>query len=96
VHDEPNFQRVLYGVRQHGNEFGRAAGDILLATANADAGAQRRQLNEVAVAAEAEILARQSPSEIACAAKDRLSRSKPMTQWLAKSASERGSPKRAR
>ena len=43
--------------RQDRDEFGRAAGDGVLAAADADAGAQRRELGEIAVAAKAEILA---------------------------------------
>ena len=46
----------------------RAAGDVLLTAADADAGAQRRELGKVAVAAKAEILAGQAPSEIPDAA----------------------------
>ena len=63
MHDQPHFQRVLDGVRQHSDKLRRAAGDILLATADAKAGAQRRKLSEVVVAAETEILARQPAGE---------------------------------
>jgi len=59
VHHEPHFERHLEGVGQNGDKVGRAAGDGVLAAADADAGAQRRELGEVAVAAKAEILPRQ-------------------------------------
>src|ERR1700719_778989 len=60
MHDEPYLQRVMEGIRQHGDKLRHATRNILLAAADAEAGAQRRKLREIVVAAEAESLARQS------------------------------------
>ena len=68
VHGEPDFQCVLDRVRQDGDEFRRSPRDVFLAAADADAGAQRRELGEVAVAAEAEIFAMQPLGEVSGAA----------------------------
>ena len=65
MHDKPDFQRVLNGIWQHDDEFGRAPRNILLTAADADAGAQRRQLREIVVATEAEVVASQSLREVA-------------------------------
>ena len=68
MHDEPDFERVLDRVRQNGNELRRAPRDILLAAADADARAQRRELGEVVVATKDEIFASQSLGEFTGAA----------------------------
>ena len=72
MHDEPDLERVLDRVRQDGDELGRAPRDILLATADADAGAQRGELGEVVVATKEEILAGQSLGEFTGAAEGRV------------------------
>jgi hypothetical protein len=51
VHDQPDFERHLEGARQDRDELGCAPGDGVLAAA--DAGAQRRELGEIAIAAKA-------------------------------------------
>ena len=92
MHDEPHVKRHLERVRQNRNEVGRAAGDGVLTAPDPDAGAKRGELGEVAVAAKAEILAGERLRERNVAS----SRSKPIMRWFARSASECGSPKRAR
>ena len=51
MHDQPDFERHLEGARQDRDELGCAPGDGVLAAA--DAGAQRRELGEIAIAAKA-------------------------------------------
>ena len=65
VHHQPDLERVVEGVRQHGDKLGRTARDIFLTTADADTGTQSGKLRQVVVAAEAEKLARQFACEIA-------------------------------
>ena len=82
VHDQPDLERQLEGVRQDRNEFRHAPRDSVLTAADADAGAQRGELGEVAVAAKAEVFAGEQHRPSAPADRnDRLSRSKPMRQW---------------
>jgi hypothetical protein len=57
VYDQPHFERKLKNIGQDGDEVGGAASDGVLAAADPDAGAQRSELGEIAVAAKAEILA---------------------------------------
>ena len=62
----------MEGVGQNRDKLGRAPGDHVLAAADADAGAQRRELGEIAVAAKAEILPRQRLAQCARGAKRRI------------------------
>ena len=58
VQRQPHFQSERDLIRQDRDEVGIAAGDSMLDEADAEAGANRRQLRKVAVASQRELVAR--------------------------------------
>ena len=97
VHGEPDFQRVLDRVRQHLRRAPACGGRYFPGSRRC----RRRHATPRAERGRCRSGSR-NPRDAAAAAKspaprkEELSRSKPITQWVFKSASERGSPKRAR
>ncbi len=55
MHDKPDLEGHLEYAGQNRDEIVRTPGNALLAAADADAGAERGQLRQIAVAAKAEI-----------------------------------------
>src|ERR1700732_2287099 len=69
MHRDPHLAIKAECLPQHRPQFRKAPGDVVLATADTDARLQRRELGQIAVAAETEIVARHRPRQLAEAAK---------------------------